>query len=327
MNVLVSPYHLTTREPAAMAALALARNVVTVVPGTDAGDARSLPAFSRFVKSWAWSVPFWKAGVLKDSHGGCTPGADIWDATRHIDQDAQYGSLRHFLLRHEHEDERAYLTALANDLMKGGPDPGLSLPVAAGLDRFAARTGCLVARGAPTSLAQRAEASVTTPVFSIVVPVFVQATAQRILHYREVLDDQIARLGAAVERAANAAEGCNDSAALVRDVQSAAAALARAFEESREELFVGSPDDEVRPVEGAVSLSAVRLPWDAVLTSSVRALQHLAPVPDTRSGPSVGTMAGVATSTTTLPATRDPLAGKSLISLIVRPMGQSNGRH
>lgn len=320
MNVLVSPYHLTTREPAAMAAVALARRVVTVVPSAE-GTARALPAFARFAKSWSWSVPLWKAGVLGGEYGGLSPEVDVVEATRHIQRDAGCVSIRHFL--HEHGDERAYLTALANDLMKGGPDPGISLPVAAGLDRFAARTGCVVARGAAASLAQRAEASLAVPVFNVVVPVFVQATAERVLHYREVLAEEVARLGAAVEPlASSGAGGSGETASLARDVQASAAALAAAFETTREELFLGASDDDVRPVAGAVSLSGVRLPWDAVLTSSVRAVEHLSPALHG----AAGGLSQAGAGTSTLPVVRDAVAGKTVLSIVVRPVGRSAGR-
>jgi len=315
VNIAVSPYHLTTREPPAMAALALARRVVTVLPGTSAGEdtARTLPAFSRFMKSWTWTVPLWKAGLLTTDLDGRSPEHDIWDATRSIERDAAYLPLRHFFHQHDHEDPRTYLTALANDLMKGGPDPGISLPVAAGLDRFAARTRCVVARAAASSLAQRAEASLAAPVGSLVVPVFVQANAHRILHYREVLEDQIARFNASIDRLSHSLDEPKAQPALLRDAQAAAAALSAAFEQARDELFMSAGDDDVRPVEGAVSIAAVSLPSDAVFTSSVRAVEHLAPP------------APVAcAATTTLPALRDELAGRRLLSLVVRPLGRSS---
>lgn len=300
-----------------MAALALASRVVTVLPGTSTGEdtARALPAFSRFMKSWTWTVPLWKAGLLTTDLDGRSPEHDIWDATRSIERDAAYLPLRHFFHQHDHEDPRTYLTALANDLMKGGPDPGISLPVAAGLDRFAARTRCVVARAAASSLAQRAEASLAAPVASLVVPIFVQASAVRILHYREVLEDQIARFSSSIDRLSHSLEDAKALPALLRDAQAAAAALTAAFDHSRNDLLMSAADDDVRPVEGAVSIAAVSLPADAVFASSVRAVEHLAP-------PAPAVAAGIAT--TTLPALRDELAGRRLLSLVVRPLGRSS---
>lgn len=317
VNMVVSPYHLTTREPAVMASFALARRVVTVLPGSGdgGGTARALPAFARVMKSWAWTVAFWKTGLLTGEQDGVSPDADVLEAARHMEADAGCFPLRHFLRVHDYDNPRAYLNALANDLMKGGPDPGLSLPVAAGLDRFAARTGCIVARGAASSLAQRAESSISTPVFNAVVPVFLQATSERVLHFREVLADEVAGFGAAIERMGLAGEARGDA-----EVQESASSLTRAFERRREELYQGSSEDEVRPIEGAVSLQGVRLPWDAVLVSSVRAVEQL-------SGAGAGPVQQQEHPVhTALPVLRDDLAGKSFLSLVVRPIGASAGR-
>jgi hypothetical protein len=61
MLVAVSPYHLTTREPAAIAALLLADRVVTLLPGPDRRGAElaaeRLPHYLDFVLTWEWSVP------------------------------------------------------------------------------------------------------------------------------------------------------------------------------------------------------------------------------------------------------------------------------
>jgi hypothetical protein len=338
VNVVVSPYHLTTREAPAMAALALARRVITVLPvgerpveprasGRDDRASRAMvarvPAFGEFMRTWAWTVPLWNEGLLSDEHMGDSAVDDVWRVARYIEEESQCLPLRHFLRFGSFEDERAYLHALATDLLKGGPDPGISLPVAAGLDRFATRRGLIVARTEATSVAQRAEAGLGTPLVQLVVPVFTQATARRVLHYREVLEDQIARLGSACERAAQ-----SQHQAALRDVSDAAEALTHAYEAAREELLMGTDDDEVRAIEGAVSISIVRLPWDAVLTSSVRAIHHMA-----------GTSAGVhapersdqpapepAMLPTMLPTLHDGVRGCSFASIVVRAIGQTRRR-
>jgi hypothetical protein len=313
VNLVVSPYHLTTREPPAMAALALGRRVITVLPGATGDTARGVPAFERFMRSWKWTVPLWRAGVLATTLDGQSPERDIADAARYIRADASCVLLRRFL--HEHDEgDPAALTALANDLMKGGPNPGISLPVAAGLDRFGARTGSIVARSAAVSLAQRAEASLAEPLASAVVPVFLQATAQRILHYREVLADEVARFGAACERLASCEP--SERAAQARDAHVAAGALTHAFERERGELLLGAADDEVRPVEGAVSLALVALPWDAVLASSVRAMGHA-------SGGATASGAELVHANVRGIKVRDALSGLRVAALVIRSVGKS----
>jgi hypothetical protein len=54
MLIVASPYHLTTREPAAMAALLLARQVVTLLPTPleGAGSSREAMAAARCVPTY-----------------------------------------------------------------------------------------------------------------------------------------------------------------------------------------------------------------------------------------------------------------------------------
>jgi hypothetical protein len=44
---------------------------------------------------------------------------------------------------------------VAADLLKGGPDPAITVPLAAGIDQFAMRHGAAVARSSPFSIARR----------------------------------------------------------------------------------------------------------------------------------------------------------------------------
>ncbi|QKK09619.1 MAG: hypothetical protein HND58_16560 [Planctomycetota bacterium] len=75
MFAAISPYHLTTREPPAMAALLLAERSVTFMPsprGTreeiEQAAAES-PEYVRFMETWAWSMPLWKDGLLGSAAG------------------------------------------------------------------------------------------------------------------------------------------------------------------------------------------------------------------------------------------------------------------
>jgi len=120
------------------------------------------------------------------------------------------------------------------------------------------------------------------------------AGEQRLKHYNKVLGEQLAEL------------------------HEASAVLQEQYAAQRDELCEDSEDDDVRLVEGFVSISAVRLPWDAALTSSVQAFAAAGnakvPVASAQDG----------VSTQQLPALHDGVRGKHFVSLLVKPMGQAS---
>ncbi|MFO0857439.1 MAG: hypothetical protein U0640_08805 [Phycisphaerales bacterium] len=352
MDIAVSPYHLTTREAAAMAALLLGRRVLTMLPapveasaqatkttGKTTGGiggmsalqtAATIPTYRRFVESWAWTVPLWEQGVLHYSREGETFVNDMWAVTQHIDEDDTCIALRHFTKRHDYPDDGAYLSAVAADMLKGGPDPGISLPVAAALDRFATRHGLTVARTNGTrnaSRAQQAEATLAAPLATFSMPMLMQASSGRILHWREVLAKELTPLSLALRRLSeqvavmSAASGAINPSILTRDVnalQAAAETFSRAVATRHEELLMGSIDDEVKPIEALATISCVPLPWDAVLKSSVRAISSLGGSAQTEQR----------SETTSEPASTqaiskyDSVRGKSFLALVVKIVGK-----
>jgi hypothetical protein len=204
-----------------------------------------------------------------------------------------------------YEDERAYLSAVAADLLKGGPDPGINVPVAAGLDRFATRHQIMVARSQPTSVVQVAEAKMGERLASVALPVLLQADADRILHAREVLLDVLEPLW-------NAYNDLGDpDVAGSAGLSEAATAYAAAYEARHEELVEGGTDDEVRIVEGTVTVNAMRMPTDVVLRSSLAAVEGMQGRRRSR-GPELES---------NLPAAYDPLAGRSFVTLLIKPLG------
>ncbi len=352
MDIAVSPYHLTTREAAAMVALMLGRRVVTMLPapvdatrhdgvggfgGIDGMSAlqtaSKIPTYRRFVESWAWTSVLWERGVLRHSRDGETIVNDMWAVTRHIEEDHDCVALRHFARRRDFPDDGAYLSAIAADLLKGGPDPGISVPVAAALDRFATRHSIVVARsnGIPNaSLAQQAEARLAQPIATFSMPLLLQASAQRILHWREELEAERTGVATALRRLSEQVAVCSGAfaGAAARDVDalmSAANRLSFVTAERRDELMMGSADDEVRVIESVATISCVPLPWDAVLTSSVKAIDSLHPV---------GAVAGNKNSETRTElrphvngagaiAKYDEVTGRKFLALVVKVVGQT----
>lgn len=272
LGMVVSPYHLTTREVPAMAALLLADHIVTMVPAPlgDFGprDLRRAveksPRYLRFMESWSWSLPLWRAGVVVSAVEGDDASSDLRDVCESIDTDEAFADLRPLMKRSLFDDDHAYLDALAGDLLKGGPDPAVSVPVAAALDRFASRHRLLVARSDPTSVAQRAESALSTRQFGIAIPVLIQADGDQLLRARDILGSQLEAL-----RSAFTAQSGAGGATLGM----AAEAYARAFDARRAELTRGN--DDLRVVDGVVVLNVVSMPLDAVLTSSATAARAL----------------------------------------------------
>ncbi len=308
MQIVVSPYPLTPREAPAMAALLLARRVVTLLPAPldGNGDARSaiaaagrVPTYREFMKSWAWAERLWVSGLIAGHVDGSTPAEDMFDVARRIGDDAALAPLREFSHERLYEDERQYLGAVAADLLKGGPDPGICVPLAAGLDRFASRHGMSVARAHPASVAQKVEAHLARDSETVVAPILLQASAERLLHAREVLHESLRR----VWSRGDAWKGGG--------WKSAWAEYASAFDQRRAEVFEDSNEDEVRAVEGAAAITMMTLPGDAVLRSSLSALATLGS----------GRRAEVS-NPEDLPARYDPLDAAPVRAVVVKVLGR-----
>ncbi len=323
MLIVLSPYHLTTREPVALAALLLATEVITLLPGrlsgaarTRMGDARAaaerMPQYRELVQSWAWTEPLWRAGIVSSDFEGEDAIEDVRTASHAVIRDERFAALRPLMREDVFTDETQYLRVLAADLMKAGPDPAVSIPVAAGLDRFAGRHHLFAARSGAASLAQQAEAKLGRVIGAIVVPVFVQAAADRIIHAREVLQDELDELRASFEDLSEAIDRGEDPAELVIAVTAAATAYAAAFEARRAEVFSLSEEDDVRAVEGSVVVTLTRLPGDAVMQSSLSAMSLLGGAAGRRAAESVGDAAAGAIV---------PVGSEPVNALIIRAMG------
>ena len=162
MIILVSPYHMTTREPAAMASLALAEYVVTAMP-TPAGAAtreavtqaaERVSYYADLMHRWEWARPLFDAGVCGTAMSGEDPLDDILNISRAIDEDDRYAGLRPFMRTVLEEQGDDMLRALCRDVIRTGPDPAISVPVTASLDRFAYRHDLVVVGLVSVTLAE-----------------------------------------------------------------------------------------------------------------------------------------------------------------------------
>lgn len=317
MDIVVSPYHLTTREAPAMGALHLAARVITMMPTPAAGTTRrhisgavaAAPKYLDLMESWRWSAPLWEAGVITPTHDGLDAADDIRGTFGRIAGDERYAPLRPLMRPHLFDDDREYLQAVAADVLKGGPDPAISVPVAAGLDRFAARHRLTVARAAPTSLSQRAEERLGQRLGAVAMPMLVQASADRLILLREDLASEIEALREAFEHVADGGEA--------RTLESAARAYAVSFEAHRQEFRDPLDPDELRPIEAMFAVALIRLPAGAVLESSVEAARAVG----LARGAARRRASGAAPTGATLPALWDA-DSSPVLTLVFRQMGR-----
>ena len=285
LTIVLSPYHLTTREPAAMASLLLADSVVTMLPApgrsgaavTQAAVAQAVseaPRYLELMEEWTWAEQLFREGVIGSVWRGDDASEDARAASERIERDAGLASLKAWNRPGLFERDETRLSALAHDLLRAGPDPGVCVPVTAGLDAFAGRHGLIVARGAAQSVAQKAEARLGERLFAIAVPILKQATGERLLLGRALLEESLDALRDAIE---GACAGVNTA----EDVRTAADAYEAAFDAAESDMLVPPAAhelNEIRTTTGVVTITAMRLPTDAVLRSSAAAADRVSGV-------------------------------------------------
>ncbi len=264
MIVALSPYLLTTREPAAMVSLLLADHAVTVIPTPEGVATRetvglvagSIPSYRQLLESWSWSVPLWEAGVVGSDFEGEDAIDDIRAALSEIETDDRFAAMRPLMHAALEDTGEVYLRRFADDLLKAGPDPAISVPVAAGIDRYAGRLGLTVARGEPASIAAKQEGGLLRTVARFAMPALMQAGGQRLLVAREELRGELDALRDAIEDGSEA------------DMRHASGTLSGAAERIERELTRVTDPDEPRTILGMASVTLGELPVEAVQRSS-----------------------------------------------------------
>jgi len=338
MDLLVSPYHFTTREPPVMAALLLADRVYTLLPSPGGGreDAQRaadrVPEYLAMMRSWRWSEALWREGVVLPSVAGdATPAAEMALAWRRLTTDPACAPLAPLMRLDLFHSEDEYLQAVARDVLRAGPDPGVSVPVMLGLDRYAARHSLTVVRPEPASLVQKAEQRLAFGAhqLTLVLPVLLQADADSLALARELLAPELEPLRRALDEVAAAltvpnqpdqpdqpahADAADRWPAWRDRARQAAARYAQAFEAELPELAAHHDADEVALLRGVVSLTLSALPVDVVLHASAAASCALRRARSQRRGPDAAGGAGLAIA--------DELAGRAFSSMVVRVMGR-----
>lgn len=269
IDAVLSPYDLTDRSPAAMAAFQFAQSLVTLLPTEASGAAsererfdaacRTIPRYRELMEVWGWSAELWSAGVIGSIWNGEDAAADVARASVRMAADPM---LSPFALEAEAlEDPRATLGALTRDLHKGGSDPAVSVPVTTGLDLFAARHRLCVVRPEPASHAQKAEARLGRRLFAFIAPAIIQCEPERLIECRDRLEAELSELREAMD-------GCLAGRLDEPAVREAARVYAAAFETERETLSRTDDPDDVRVVIATMSITASAAPADTAMRSA-----------------------------------------------------------
>lgn len=305
-----------------MVALLFANNAVTLVPGpfraVSAAAARKAaersPKYRDLVAAWGWSSPLWTEGVIAGELLGESPTGDMRQIARRIDQDGSLEILRGLMRPELFDSETRFLELVGSDLLKGGPDPAITVPIAAAIDNFASRHGLFVARSQPTSVVQKAESKLAAEAVSIAVPAILQASGEQFVIVRDLLERELGDVRLALDAARESPSAAMTDACR-RELNRAARAYADAFDREHEEIVSPASDDDERVIVGTVVISLSWLPFDAVLRSSVEA-----------AGVLVGRRAAAQPAAGKLPAKSWCEGSSTVPSLTIRIMGSTKSR-
>ncbi len=278
----VNPYEFHARSIGLYAALTVADGVVAALP--DAASAgvhpEDAPRLVEAVGSWAWSAPLWRAGVLGRHVEGAQPEHDVESVYREIAAREDWSALRPLVHADLRADPTRHMEAVVRDLTHGGINPGLSIPVACGFERFAARHGLLLFRSPGTSKTTKLEESRTTTVARLSVPILEGVEGAMLLRVREALEAELVSLRAALGEVLAIATTAGAEPADVRDAQEALLAPAAsmvhaAFDERRQSLVEEAEHEGDRCRVRHVTLTLCTGEPDGVLRAAAEAARVL----------------------------------------------------
>lgn len=271
-----------------MLALMLGTGVITLMPRPTQGQTREgvkatiakAPRYLRLMESWRWCGGLWKSGVIRSEFAGQTPADELQGVYETIAGDDALAPLRPLTrgaVQRAGESADKALDFIAGDMLRGGPDPGINIPISAALDRFAIRHRLCVVRSGAASVAQRVESKLARKVFSFAVPIMLRAGGERIEMLRTDLAAPLDVLRSAIGEMLDRVDADQTPAKVDQDrLTRAASAFAKAFDHWAAVNAVGDDENDERITTGYVSISGVVMPGDAVLRSSraaVRAIQ------------------------------------------------------
>ncbi len=243
LDLVLSPYDVSARSAAAVGACLLGDRVLTLMPGPGSDlprDPGSLarhgsPAFERLTEAWAWSGPLWRAGVI----GAGMNGQAVAEALRHaragIERDPTMAALASLMNRTDPgEQDAKRFEAICRDLVTGGINPSVTVPMASALESFAAEHALTLVRGAPRSVVGRLEKANERVVFRLSVLAVVEADASDLVRLRAALAESAAPFRASLSRLLQATRG-RARTGEIADALGAADAHRSVFDEALED--------------------------------------------------------------------------------------------
>ena len=290
MDGVVSPYDLSAQGSGAMAALMLCDRCVTFLPVraediSEEGVERAATHSARFeglLKHWGWSLPLWREGVLAAAGVELTGEKTLYDEVmgvrERIGSEPALAALRAVGAagtRPSTEDpdtEETFLDEASRDLVRGGGDPGVSVPVMAALERYAATRNLWLIQSPASSMVGKLERRMGRGLFSTTAPFPTSASGEAILDAREALHPQLVALRAGMDECvemvrAGATEP--DIIAFSREViEPCAAAYEAAFADHADEFMFGEGGKRAAVM---LRLTCVRLAPETALAAAVGA--------------------------------------------------------
>ncbi|MBL8747330.1 MAG: hypothetical protein JNK58_13375 [Phycisphaerae bacterium] len=281
MRVLLSPYEIGSASPAAAAAMLLARDdagVLAVQPSpfeSGGGErARELsmeaPSFGRLIEAQRWAGPLWRGGLIRAAETGRALAEMIETSRAELRADPSLSPVRNVIANREPENEASFIESLSRDLLRGGSDPAVSLPLVSVTERLAARAEAALVCGEAAGMIWKPRVG-SGAGLSFSIPVPIGANGAALLEWRDALAKPLSVLRESLGGAVRLALGgrLNGQATAVR---LAAESFARDFAACHLER---SQRLDGRPSEVTISL-AISSTGQAVRDAVAR-LARLAP--------------------------------------------------
>ncbi|TVQ76578.1 MAG: hypothetical protein EA380_08530 [Phycisphaeraceae bacterium] len=288
MLVTLSPYDLTAHAPSVMAGLLLADETATVVPApmhehdptadeTDATGEMQQVAF--LLECWRWTAPLWQGGVLSPGLGGIALLTEVERVREEIMRMPEETALRRILERfHRTDDSERFYDAVSRDFMRAGTEPGVSVPIAVALERFAIATGSLLARAPAASVTERLEERGVTGLLSLTVPCVMGASGEGLLIMRDLLAGVLDDLRGAIDEGVDLIRSGGHEEDLTAMSEEVLAPAARGFHEgfrAERSSIMHAEGDDCRPMMALLTIGTQ--PSGTALGSAMRAAGALLP--------------------------------------------------
>jgi hypothetical protein len=278
VDVAVNPYDLTGPSASALVSTFLADTCVTLLPGVGSSDGAgpleqalaASPRFARVAAAWNWSHPLWRNGVMTGAPVDLAEAAAA--IARRVDAEPAFDALGGYLQQALLDDGPQRLDLLCRDILEGGADPGVRIPVLAAVESYAANAGLLHVRAPLASKAGRIESRSGRTLARFTIPCFVQGDGAGMLVARDVLRGSLDGVRSAIDESL----AMMDAGATQEELQAFCGDALEPASRDLDEHFRDQVEEirgahHVRARAGQISIKLDQLPPDCALTAATRA--------------------------------------------------------